>query len=74
LATYQSARWQQAQAQRASIAARVESTRASNLADLQAQVDNAIFTQWVNAYARGDTKLAAFYSERFRPEFRRAFA
>ena len=74
-ASYQSARWHgnQARAQGASIAARVESTRASNLANLQAQVDIAIFTQWVNAYARGDMKLAAFYSSRFRAEFRRAF-
>ncbi|HYB22701.1 MAG TPA: hypothetical protein VED41_02810 [Solirubrobacteraceae bacterium] len=74
-ATYQSARWhgKQAQAQGASIAARVESTRASNLANLEAQVDIAMFSQWVDAYARGETPLAAFYSARFRPEFKRAF-
>ena len=75
-ASYQSARWhgKQAVAQGTSLAARVESTRASNLANLEAQVDIAIFTQWVNAYAAGNAKLAAFYSDRFRPEFRRAFA
>lgn len=74
-ATYQSARWhgKQALAQGGSLATRVESTRASNLANLDAQVDIAIFTQWIDAHAAGNTKLAAFYSNRFRPEFRRAF-
>ena len=33
-------------------AARIESTRASGLADAQTQIDVATFTQWVNAYAR----------------------
>jgi hypothetical protein len=74
-AAYQSARWhgKQAQAQSASIAARVESTRAANLANVQTQVDIAIFTQWVDAYARGETELTAFYQRRFRKEFKPAF-
>ena len=74
-ATYQSARWhgKQAEAQSGSIAARVESTRESGVANRQAQIDVAIFTQWVNAYARGETELASFYQKRFRPEFRPAF-
>jgi hypothetical protein len=73
---YQSARWhsEQAKAQSASIAARVESTRAANVANRQAQIDVALFTQWVDAYARDETELAAFYRKRFRPEFRPAFA
>ena len=74
-ASYQSARWhgKQAQAQGTSLAARVESTRASNLVNLEAQVDIGIFTQWINAYAAGNRKLAAFCGARFRPECRRVF-
>ena len=74
-AAYQSARWhgEQARAQSASIAARVESTRAANVANRQGQVDVALFTQWVDAYAREETELAAFYRKRFRPEFVPAF-
>ena len=73
--TYQSARWhgKQAQAQSASIAARVESTRAANVANRQAQVDVALFTQWVDAYASDDQRLATFYRQRFRARFRPAF-
>ena len=50
-AAYQSARWhgEQARAQSASIAARVESTRQANVANRQAQIDVALFTQWVDA-------------------------
>jgi hypothetical protein len=75
-AAYQAARWhgQQAKGQSASIAARVESTRAANVANRQAQIDVALFTQWVDAYARQETKLAGFYRKRFRPEFQPAFA
>lgn len=74
-AAYQSARWhgEQAEAQSASIAARVESTRAASLANRQAQIDVALFTQWVDAYARDETELVDFYRKRFRAEFRPAF-
>jgi hypothetical protein len=74
-ASYQSARWhgEQAKSQSASIAARVESTRAANVANRQGQIDVALFTQWVDAYARDETELAAFYDKRFRPEFKPAF-
>ena len=74
-AAYQSARWhsQQARGQSASIAARVESTRAANLANRDAQIDIALFTQWVDAYARDETELAGFYRKRFRAEFQPAF-
>ena len=73
--TYQAAVWhgKQAEAQSASIAARVESTRAAAVANRQVQVDVALFTQWVDAYARGETELAAFYQRRFRDEFEPAF-
>jgi hypothetical protein len=74
-AAYQSARWhgEQARGQSASIAARVESTRAANEANRQAQIDVALFTQWVDAYATDETELAGFYRKRFRPEFQPAF-
>jgi hypothetical protein len=73
--TYQSTRWhgKQAKAQSASIAARVESTRQANVANRQGQIDVALFTQWVDAYARNESELAAFYRKRFRPEFVPAF-
>ncbi len=72
---YQSARWhsEQARGQSASISARVESTRAANVANRQGQIDVALFTQWVDAYARNETELTDFYSKRFRPEFQPAF-
>jgi hypothetical protein len=74
-AAYQSARWhgEQSKAQSASIAARVESTRAADVANRQAQVDVALFTQWVDAYALDENELADFYRRRFRAEFRPAF-
>jgi hypothetical protein len=74
-AAYQSARWhsEQAKAQSASIAARVESTRSANVANRQAQIDVALFTQWIDAYARDQTELAGFYRKRFRAEFQPAF-
>ena len=74
-AAYQSARWhgEQARAQSASIAARVESTRAASVANRNAQIDVALFTQWVDAYARDETELADFYRKRFRAEFQPAF-
>ena len=74
-AVYQGATWrgEQARAGSKSIAARVESTRAANVMNRQTQIDVALFTQWVDAYARDETELAAFYRKRFRAEFRPAF-
>ena len=72
--SYQSARWSGVQAidfSRAN-ASRVESTRAATQAGQETQVDVLTFTQWVNAYAKKETKLADFYFERFRKEFKPA--
>lgn len=71
---YQASRWNgtQAKAFARGTAARIESTRASSLADTQTQIDVATFTQWVNAYAQKQTELADFYFKRFRAEFRPA--
>ena len=71
---YQASRWngEQAKAFSRANAARIESTRASSLADAQTQIDVATFTQWVDAYAQHQTRLADFYFKRFRPEFKPA--
>src|SRR5207244_13626737 len=50
-----------------------QSARPSDVANRQAQIDVAIFTQWVDAYARGETELASFFQRRFREEFKPAF-
>jgi hypothetical protein len=71
---YQASRWngEQAKAFSRANAARIESTRASSLANTQTEIDVATFTQWVDAYAQEQTELADFYLERFRPEFKPA--
>ena len=68
---YQSSRWhgRQADAFAKASASRVESTRASDVANRQIQIDVSTFVQWVDAYAREDTFLSDFYRKRFRPEF-----
>jgi hypothetical protein len=73
---YQASRWhgEQAIAFSHANAARVESTRASDLANAQTEIDVATFTQWVDAYARHETQLADFYRRRFRSEFQPAVA
>jgi hypothetical protein len=72
---YQASQWhgEQALASSRATATRVESARASGLANRQVQIDVATFTQWVDAYAQGDAELAAFYRQRFRDEFWPAF-
>ncbi len=52
---------------------RVESTRASTLAGQERLYDSQVFSQWLNAYDVGNTKLSAVYERRFRDEFRVAF-
>ena len=73
--SYQATRWngEQAKASGSVNKARIEASRASNLANAQQQVDVATFMQWVDSYARGETQLVDFYRQRFRPEFKPAF-
>jgi hypothetical protein len=68
---YQASRWngEQATTGARANAARIESTRASGLADTQTQIDVATFTQWVDAFAHQEPRLTAFYRRRFRAEF-----
>ena len=72
--SYQAARWNGEQAKTASAVnkARIDAARASDLANAQQQVDVETFSQWVDAYARKEPRLAAFYFKRFRAEFKPA--
>ncbi len=74
--SYQATRWNGEQAKTASRVnkTRFEADRAANVANAQQQVDVATFIQWVDASAQDDTELVNFYEERFRPEFKTAFA
>jgi hypothetical protein len=71
---YQATRWstETAKAFGRANAARVESVKAAGLGNTQKQVDIAVFMQWVDAYAGGETGLAGFYRARFREEFKPA--
>jgi hypothetical protein len=73
-ASYQAARWhgEQASSFSKANAARIESTRASDLANRQVPIDVTTFEQWVDAYAQDETELADFYRRRFRDEFKPA--
>jgi hypothetical protein len=74
--TYQSSRWhgEQALAQSSATSTRLESTRASGVANREAQIDVAVFIEWVDAHVTGETELERFYearfSERLMPAFR----
>ena len=73
--SYQATRWNGEQAKTSGSVnkTRIEAARAADLANAQQQVDVATFMQWVDSYARGETRLVNFYRERFREEFRPAF-
>jgi hypothetical protein len=73
---YQASRWHGEQAIAFSFAnaARLESTRASDLADARTEIDVVTFSQWADAHARHETQPATFYRKRFRSEFQPAVA
>jgi hypothetical protein len=73
--SYQATRWhgEQAQATSRTNAVRIEAARASSLAEAQTEVDVATFIAWADADQNGEQGLAAFYLDRFRPEFGIAF-
>lgn len=52
---------------------RVEGTKASTLAGQERLYDSQVFSQWLNAYVTGETRLTRIYERRFRDEFRVAF-
>jgi hypothetical protein len=74
--SYQATRWngEQVKASSRTNAIRIDAARSQGLSQTQAQIDVATFTQWVNAYATGETELADFYFKRFRAEFKPAVA
>jgi hypothetical protein len=74
--TYQSARWRGQQAAESSkaTAAHIASSEASTRAGQLTQVDIATFIQWIDSNVAGERTLAQFYRQRFRGEFRPAFA
>lgn len=73
---YQGARWGGLQTMKyaEATARRVESTRAGTLAGQDRLFDVSLFNQWLDATYHDETALANAYEQRFRPEFRPAFA
>src|SRR5262245_7813514 len=73
--SYQATRWNGEQAKAASRtnAIRIQAARAQGLSQSQTQVDVATFIAWADADRQGDQRLADFYVDRFRDEFRPAF-
>lgn len=73
--SYQATRWngEQAKAAGRTNAIRIDAARAQGLSQAQSQVDVATFIAWADADRRGEAAIAAFYADRFRPEFRPAF-
>ncbi len=54
-------------------ARRTESVKADSEAQFNQQVDLTLMTNWLDAFAAGETELSDFYEERFRDEFMPAF-
>ena len=73
--SYQATRWngEQAAAAGRTNGIRIQAARADGLARSQTQIDVATFIAWADADQRGETKVADFYVQRFRPEFRTAY-
>lgn len=72
---YQAAKWNGRQSGEYVRAAtlRVAATRATTTAGQQRLYDSQVFSQWLNAFDAGKTRLATIYERRFSPEFRIAF-
>lgn len=72
--SYQATRWngEQVKASSGTNALRIEAARAQGRAQALTQVDVATFTEWVDAYAHRERRLADFYFRRFRSEFKPA--
>jgi hypothetical protein len=73
--SYQATRWngEQTKASSRTNAIRIEAARAASRAEAETEVDVAIFIEWIDARAHGDTALEDFYFDRFREEFEPAF-
>ena len=73
--SYQATRWngEQALAAGRTSGIRIEAARTASLGEAQTQVDVATFIAWSEADRTGDRELAAYFADRFRPEFKTAF-
>ena len=73
--SYQATRWngEQAAAAGRTNAIRIEAARAQGLSQAQTQVDVATFIAWADAERSGESKVADFFVDRFRKEFRPAY-
>ena len=73
--SYQATRWngEQAAAAGRTNAIRIDASRADGLAEAQTEIDVATFIAWVEADRTGDDRLADFFQDRFRDEFRPAY-
>jgi hypothetical protein len=73
---YQATRWngEQTKASSRTNAIRIDAARAQGLSQAQKEVDVATFIQWIDAYAKDETELTAFFETRFREEFKPAFS
>lgn len=73
--SYQAARWNGAQSTLYAQAntLRAEANRATTLGGQLRIYDVNLFDEWLNAYSRGETKLATIYLRRFRAEYLPAF-
>jgi hypothetical protein len=73
---YQARQWtgEQATSTSRATATRIDGNRSAALANQQTQVDVATFIAWADAYQEQRKPLADFYEQRFRDEFKPAFA
>jgi hypothetical protein len=72
--SYQATRWNGEQAKTSArvTAMRIDASTAAERANFETEVDVTVFTQWIDAFAAGDTRLTKFYYDRFRAEFKPA--
>lgn len=74
-AGYQAGEWNNAQlvhSNRGTIL-RIEASQSSARGFQARAIDVGLFTEWIDAYATGNTRVADFFRARFRDEFRPAF-
>jgi hypothetical protein len=73
---YQATRWggEQAKASRSALSAKTDAAQQTTIFGTQAQVDVQLWTLWLQQRADESERGAAFVEERFREEFKPAFA
>lgn len=52
---------------------RTTASKTETVSGQKVGLDTMLFTQWLDAYVKGETKLEEYYRQRFRPQFHRAF-